>query len=74
MPGLLGFPFYVCVAFRWAFAWFIVMFCITFRFIIYIIIDDCISLEVYCAESDLKGAFALLCVVMVVYKLGVSGF
>ena len=53
---------------------FIVMFCITFPFIIYIVIDDCIYLEVYCAEFDLKGAFALLCVVLGAYKFGVSGF
>jgi len=38
---------------------FIVMSCITFRFIIYIIIDDCIcKVEVYCVEFDLKGALA----------------
>jgi hypothetical protein len=53
---------------------FIVMSCITFRFIIYIIIDDCICKVEACVEFDLKGAFALICVVLVLYKRGVSGF
>jgi hypothetical protein len=54
---------------------FIVMFYITFRFIIYKLIDDCIcKVEVCCVEVDLKGAFALLCVVLVLYKFAVSGF
>jgi len=51
------------------------MSCITFPFIIYTIIDDCICKdEVYCIEFDLKGAFALLYVISVVYKYGVSDF
>jgi hypothetical protein len=59
MSGLLGFPFYVCLAFSWLLHGFIVMFFITFRFIIYIIIDDCICKVEVCVELDLKGAFAL---------------
>jgi hypothetical protein len=54
---------------------FTVMSCITFPFIIYNIIDDCICKdEVYCIEFDLKGAFALLSVIFVLNKCGVCGF
>ena len=48
-------------------------FLLTFPFIIRsVLIDDCICFEVFLAvEFDLKGAFALLCVVSVSYKLSV---
>lgn len=49
---------------------FIVMSCITFPFIIYTIIDDCICKdEVYCIEFDLKGAFAFTSVGLEVNKV-----
>lgn len=54
---------------------FIVMSCITFPFIIYTIIDDCICKdEVYYIEFNLEGAFALLSVNFVLNKCGVYGF